>query len=70
MPEPKVTKNRMHIDIRVRPPGASDDEARPHIEAEARRLVGLGATHLRTDDDGDDCYTVMQDPEGNEFCMG
>ena len=70
VPEGKTTKNRMHIDIRVRPPGASDDEARPYIEDEARRLVDLGATHVRTDVDGDDCYAVMLDPEGNEFCVG
>jgi catechol 2,3-dioxygenase-like lactoylglutathione lyase family enzyme len=70
VPEPKVTKNRVHIDIRVRPPGSSDDIARPYVEAEVRRLVGLGATHLRTDDDEDDYYAVLQDPEGNEFCVG
>jgi len=30
----------------------------------------LGATHVRTDDDETDYYAVMQDPEGNEFCIG
>jgi hypothetical protein len=70
VPEPKVVKNRVHIDYRVRPPGSSDDEARPFIEAEVRRLVGIGATHVRTDDDESDYYAVMQDPEGNEFCVG
>ncbi|MEY2404020.1 MAG: hypothetical protein QOD38_1571 [Acidimicrobiaceae bacterium] len=70
VPEQKNAKNRMHIDIRVRPPGATDDVARPYVEAEVRRLVGLGARHVRTDDDEDDYYAVMQDPEGNEFCIG
>jgi catechol 2,3-dioxygenase-like lactoylglutathione lyase family enzyme len=70
VPEGKVVKNRVHIDIRVRPPGASDEVARPFVEAEVRRLVGLGGTHVRTDDDEDDYYAVMQDPEGNEFCVG
>jgi hypothetical protein len=70
VPEVKVGKNRVHIDIRVRPPGASDEVARPFVEAEVRRLVSLGATHMRTDDDESDYYAVMQDPEGNEFCVG
>lgn len=70
VPERKVSKNRVHIDIRVRPPGASDEIARPLVEAETRRLVALGATHVRTDDDESDYYAVMQDPEGNEFCVG
>ena len=70
VPEQKVGKNRMHIDIRVRPSGASDDVARPFVEAEVQRLVALGATHVRTDDDESDYYAVMQDPEGNEFCVG
>jgi catechol 2,3-dioxygenase-like lactoylglutathione lyase family enzyme len=70
VPEPKVTKNRVHIDIRVRPQGSSDDVARPYVEAEVRRLIDLGATHVRTDDDESDYYAVMQDPEGNEFCVG
>ena len=70
VPERKVAKNRIHVDIRVRPRGASDEVARPFVEAEVRRLVGLGATHVRTDDDESDYYAVMQDPEGNEFCVG
>jgi hypothetical protein len=70
VPEPKVVKNRVHIDYRVRPAGSSDDVARPYIEAEIQRLVALGATHVRTDRDVDDYYAVMQDPEGNEFCIG
>jgi glyoxalase superfamily protein len=51
---------------------AERDEAtaRPFVDAEVRRLVVLGATHTRTDDDESDYYAVMQDPEGNEFCIG
>jgi catechol 2,3-dioxygenase-like lactoylglutathione lyase family enzyme len=70
VPEGKLVKNRVHIDIRVRPPGSSDEVARPFVEAEVRRLVDLGATHVRTDVDEDDYYAVLQDPEGNEFCVG
>jgi len=62
--EPKTTKNRMHIDL------ASRD-----AEAEIVRLVGLGGSLV--DDDSLQWRTgngtrwvVMQDPEGNEFCLG
>lgn len=68
VPEGKVVKNRVHLDIRVS--GAGDMATRrPRVDAEAARLVALGATHLRTDDDGVDYFAVLQDPEGNEFCV-
>ena len=63
--EPKAAKNRMHLDIEV-----------PALErrAETERLVGLGATqgpeHTMNPDDPDAYWVVMQDPEGNEFCIG
>jgi catechol 2,3-dioxygenase-like lactoylglutathione lyase family enzyme len=69
VPEAKITKNRVHLDIRVAP-GADKATARPFVDAEVRRLIALGATHMRTDDDESDYYAVMQDPEGNEFCIG
>jgi len=69
VPEPKTVKNRLHLDI-VLAPGAPTDETRPLVDAEVRRLVQRGATYVRTDDDGQDYYAVMQDPEGNEFCVG
>lgn len=55
VPEPKTAKNRMHFDLRA-PNG---------VQAEVERLVALGATVQRAGDD----LTVMQDPEGNEFCV-
>jgi catechol 2,3-dioxygenase-like lactoylglutathione lyase family enzyme len=55
VPEPKTAKNRMHFDLRA--PGS--------IEDEVRRLQGLGASVVRPGDD----LVVMQDPEGNEFCV-
>jgi hypothetical protein len=67
--EPKVVKNRMHLDVRVAP-GEAKETTQALVDAEARRLIGLGATHVRTDDDETDYYAVMQDPEGNEFCVG
>ena len=69
VPERKAGKNRVHLDISVAP-GAPVDECKPLVDAEARRLVALGATHVRTDQDDHDYYAVMQDPEGNEFCVG
>ncbi|HZD69898.1 MAG TPA: VOC family protein [Actinomycetes bacterium] len=41
------------------------------VEAEVDRLVGAGASRLRTSDEevADRYFVVMQDPEGNEFCL-
>ena len=54
VPEPKQTKNRVHLDVRA------DD-----VAAEVHRLVNLGATVLETFDH----WTTLADPEGNEFCV-
>lgn len=70
VPEPKTAKNRVHLDLRaaagVPPEGRSDA-----LEAECARLVALGATRLRRHEAEavDPVYIVMQDPEGNEFCL-
>lgn len=58
VPEPKVVKNRVHLDFRT--------ESRVD---EVARLVGLGATVLREGSLGSISWTVMADPEGNEFCV-
>lgn len=60
VPEGKVVKNRVHLDLNV---GAEN------ALAEVARVEALGATRLWvTDDRGPVTYT-MQDPEGNEFCI-
>ena len=67
VPEPKAVKNRIHLDLHA---GDGPLEAgRERVEAEAARLVALGATRLRalTDDDLDHYAVAMTDPEGNEF---
>jgi Glyoxalase-like domain len=69
VPEPKIIKNRVHLDVRLAP-GMPTSTTRPLVEHEVQRLVALGATHVRTDEDESDYYVVMQDPEGNEFCVG
>jgi predicted enzyme related to lactoylglutathione lyase len=58
VPEPKPGKNRVHVDLRV------EDMA-----AEIDRLVGLGATVLARRNMGAFHWTVLADPEGNEFCI-
>jgi hypothetical protein len=57
VPEPKTTKNRLHLDFRP------DDR-----DAEVDRLVGLGATRIDVGQ-GDSSWVVLSDPEGNEFCV-
>jgi len=56
VPEPKATKNRVHLDVR------SDDP-----DGEAARLAGLGASVAEVQPDVR--WIVMADPEGNEFCV-
>jgi len=70
VPESKTAKNRVHLDLRAaagRPPEERSDA----LEAECARLVALGAHRVqRLEADGIDAVCiVMQDPEGNEFCL-
>jgi glyoxalase superfamily protein len=70
VPEPKTVKNRLHLDIHVSGGRAVPMATRrERVDAEARRLVGLGATMVRVlAEEGLDHYGVaMKDPEGNEF---
>ena len=70
VPEGKVVKNRLHLDVRVGT-GLVGEERLAALEAECARLVALGAVRVRllpADDDNESCL-VMQDIEGNEFCL-
>ena len=70
VPERKTIKNRLHLDIHVSGGRAVPIAARKErVDAEARRLAGLGATIVRDlAQEGLDHYGVaMKDPEGNEF---
>jgi predicted enzyme related to lactoylglutathione lyase len=58
VPERKVVKNRVHMDLR----GGS-------MAAEVERLAALGATVIAERSLGEIRWTVMADPEGNEFCV-
>jgi catechol 2,3-dioxygenase-like lactoylglutathione lyase family enzyme len=72
VPEGKVVKNRLHFDMRASG-GRNFPIAvrRERVEAEADRLVEAGARRLRVLAGGgvDHYAVVMQDPEGNEFCI-
>ncbi len=68
VPEDKVAKNRVHLDVRVGT-GLTGEERLAALEAECARLVPLGATRVRLLYDGTDSCIVMQDIEGNEFCV-
>jgi predicted enzyme related to lactoylglutathione lyase len=58
--EPRVAKNRMHLDIET-----------PDVDAEVERLEGIGARRFegqaRTEHGSR--WVIMVDPEGNEFCV-
>ncbi|GLF99575.1 VOC family protein [Streptomyces yaizuensis] len=70
VPEGKVVKNRVHLDVRAGT-GLVGDERLAALEAECARLIPLGAVHVRTlyADGFDESCIVMQDVEGNEFCL-
>ena len=59
VPEGKTVKNRAHLDLR--PPSSMAEEV--------ARVTVLGATVFRFVEEGSSFWTVMQDPEGNEFCV-
>ena len=60
VPEGKTVKNRVHLDLS--PSGAN-------MEAEVERLVALGAQKVELFEEPVGTWTVMLDPEGNEFCI-
>ena len=70
VPEPKASKNRVHLDVNV----GSDrtippEERRNRVDDEVTRLLRIGATKLRACEERDEYWIVMQDPEGNEYCL-
>ncbi len=69
VPESKVSKNRVHLDIDVADPTAAAEHREAAIDAEVTRLVALGATKIAVHGSEHQTWTVMQDPEGNEFCV-
>jgi len=60
VPEPKTAKNRVHLDVRV-----GEDASAEKIQ----QLTDLGATVTGKGEQGGRGWTVLADPEGNEFCV-
>jgi hypothetical protein len=61
VPQGKSTKNRLHLDLA---PHTSDDR-----DAEIARLKAIGATEVDVGQGPDVTWTVLADPQGNEFCV-
>ena len=55
---PVSARDQMHLDL------YTDD-----VDAQVERLRELGAEWVRREDDPEDTYVVLRDPEGNEFCV-
>jgi hypothetical protein len=70
VPEGKVVKNRVHLDVRSAP-GLTGEERMAALDVIAERLEGLGGRQLqRLEGNGmDQGIIIMADPEGNEFCL-
>jgi len=60
----KSVKNRVHLDLNPGGDAGPDDR-----EAEIRRILALGARRVDIGQTGDESWTVLADPEGNEFCI-
>lgn len=56
----KAVKNRVHLDLT----SAAEDR-----EAEIERVLALGARRADVGQTGEESWTVLTDPEGNEFCV-
>jgi len=70
VPEAKVVKNRVHLDVRVGT-GLVGEERLAALEAECARLLPLGAVRgqlLLADEENESCLNMF-DVEGNEFCL-
>jgi len=71
VPEDKVAKNRVHLDVR-NAPGLEGDERMAALEKECERLVALGGKRVSRSEPAPPMshgFIVMNDPEGNEFCL-
>ena len=65
VPEDKVTKNRVHLDVNVGAPDHDWSAVTAHVD----RLVRAGATLVQERQDEMSHWVVLLDPEGNEFCV-
>ncbi|MDT4961244.1 MAG: hypothetical protein QOF87_891 [Pseudonocardiales bacterium] len=68
VPEGKTAKNRVHLDVNVGA-GLPHDGRKSAVRTRADEIVALGATELRTAEENGEYWIVMQDIDGNEFCV-
>ena len=69
VPEGKVVKNRVHLDINAAEGVTDPAERHRVIDAEVTRLTEAGASVVHQMEERGEFWVVMQDPEGNEFCV-
>jgi glyoxalase superfamily protein len=69
VPEPKSVKNRVHIDINASDGATDEEDARTRVDAKVEELLAHGGSVLRDFEEFGERTVVMQDPEGNEFCV-
>ena len=69
VPEAKAGKNRLHLDVRVSDPTDEPQARDEALMAEVERLEGLGARRQEWRFEEGKHFMVMQDVEGNEFCL-
>jgi hypothetical protein len=68
VPEGKSVKNRVHLDLNVGGGRTTPlDERKRRVNAEAERLIALGAKRAKSQEGGGEFCLNMYDPEGNEF---
>jgi hypothetical protein len=70
VPEPKIVKNRVHLDLNVSGGFSAPLQDRiDRVKAETARLIMHGAKLQREMQIHDEYWIVLTDPEGNEFCV-
>ncbi|NQV05340.1 VOC family protein [bacterium] len=68
--EGKSAKNRLHLDLNVGGGHAAPlEERKVRVDARVAELAAAGATSVGPHEQRDEYWVVMQDPEGNEFCV-
>jgi len=70
VPEGKTAKNRVHLDVNAGGGhGTPIDERHERVDSAVDRLVASGAAVVGPIEKRGEYWVVMQDPEGNEFCV-
>lgn len=69
VPESKIAKNRVHLDLNQGTRETPADERRRRVDDTVERLKGIGASELNRREQNGEYWVTMSDPEGNEFCV-